>query len=147
MIHWYLTGFERGAYNDSSIRLSEECFGDYYVTKVNEYEYLFKEDPFGNVMLNMFPELSLTYQFYYMWNNQCNVDETINDFMVFCWYKGCWPKQILFTSGTKILYVMRAINDALIIWYEGVPEDHEESNMDRWITLSEATGRTAAEIL
>ena len=49
MAHWYLTGFERGIYNDSSIRLNPECFGDYYVTKVNEYEYLFAEDPFGNI--------------------------------------------------------------------------------------------------
>jgi hypothetical protein len=41
MAHWSLTGYERGIYNDSSIRINPECFGTYYVTKVNEYEYLF----------------------------------------------------------------------------------------------------------
>jgi len=49
MANQYLTGFERGIYNDSSIRLNPDCFGSYYVTKVNEYEYLFEEDPFGNI--------------------------------------------------------------------------------------------------
>lgn len=50
MVHWLLTGFERGMYNDSSIRLNDECFGPYYVTKINEYEYLFEEDPFENIL-------------------------------------------------------------------------------------------------
>jgi hypothetical protein len=69
MAHWFLTGFKRGMYNDTTIRLNPECFGDYYVTKVNEYEYLFYEDPFDNIWLNIFPEISLTYQFLYMFNN------------------------------------------------------------------------------
>ena len=92
MTHRFLTGFEWGIYNDTSIRLNEDCFGDYYVTKLNEYDYLFEADPFENIMQNLFPEVSLTYQFLYMINNQCDIDETINDFMIFCWYQGCWPK-------------------------------------------------------
>jgi hypothetical protein len=92
MTHRFLTGFEWGIYNDTSIRLNEDCFGPYYVTKLNEYDYLFEADPFENIMQNLFPEVSLTYQFLYMWNNQCDIDETINDFMVYCWYQGCWPK-------------------------------------------------------
>jgi hypothetical protein len=145
MAHWFLTGFERGVYNDSSIRLNPECFGDYYVTKLNEYEYLFEADPFNNIWQNVFPEISLTYQFLYMFNNQCDIDETINDFMVFCWYRGCWPKQILLSSGNKILYVLRAINDAAIIWYEGVPEGKmSDEDIQKWEKLSESTGTTLA---
>jgi hypothetical protein len=148
MVHWYLTGFERGIYNDSSIRLNPDCFGDYYVTKVNEYEYLFEEDPFGNIWQNVFPEISLTYQFIYMFNNQCDIDETINDFMIYCWYRGCWPRQILLQSGSKILYVMRAINDAAIIWYEGIPDGKmTEEDLQSWDKLSESTGITVAQIL
>lgn len=148
LAHWYLTGFERGIYNDSSIRINPDCFGDYYVTKVNEYEYLFAEDPFNNIWQNLFPEISITYQFIYMFNNQCDIDETINDFMVFCWYRGCWPKQILLSSGNKILYVMRAINDAAIVWYEGIPDGTiTEADLVAWEKLSESTGSTMAQIL
>ena len=61
MIHWSIAGFERGMYNDSEIMLNKECFGPYYLTKLNEYEYLFKEDPFGNIWENLMPEISITY--------------------------------------------------------------------------------------
>ena len=149
MVHWFLTGFERGIYNDSSIRLNEECFGDYYVTKLNEYEYLFTEDPFENIFDNIFPEISLTYQFIYMFNNQCDIDETIFDFMVFCWYQGCYPQQMLMDSGSKILYIMRAINDAAIVWYEDIPEDEimNEDNLAEWNKVAEHTGATVASIV
>jgi hypothetical protein len=148
MAHWYLTGFERGIYNDSSIRLNPECFGKYYITKVNEYEYLFEADPFGNIFENVMPEVSLTFQFIYMFNTQCGVDETVNDFMVFCWYRGCWPRQIMLQSGSKILYVMRAINDAAIIWYEGIPDGKmSQEDLKSWDKLAESTGLTVAQIL
>lgn len=120
-IHWYLTGYERGFYNDTTIRLNPDCFGDYYVTKLNEYEYLFYNDPFGSHWENYFPEISLLYQFLYMWNNQCDIDEGIYDFMVFCWYRGCWPEQMLGNSEARWLYMLRDVNDALIVWQEGKP--------------------------
>ena len=69
LIHSFILGFERGIYNDSSILLNEDCFGDYYVNKLNQYEYLFVEDPFENIWTNLFPEISLTYQFLYMMTN------------------------------------------------------------------------------
>ena len=148
MIHWYLTGFERGMYNDSSIRLDSDCFGGYYVTKLNEYEYLFQENPFGNIWENYFPEISLTYQFFYMFNNQCDVDETVYDFMIFCWYRGCWPKQMVKQAGSKWLYVLRSINDAAIVWYEGIPEGQvTEEDLTKWNELGEQTGLTTAEII
>ena len=31
IIHWFLTGIDRGLYNDTSLVLDEDCFGDGYV--------------------------------------------------------------------------------------------------------------------
>ena len=51
-------------------------------------------------------------------------------------------------SGSKILYVMRAINDAAIIWYEGIPDGRiSEEDLTSWDKLSESTGITVAQIL
>ena len=91
--HWFLTGIERGMYNDDSLIIDSDCFGDFFVTKLNEYIYLFEENPFGeNAFSSFIPEVSLTYQFWYMLNDQCDIDKQINDFMVYCWYQGCWPE-------------------------------------------------------
>lgn len=55
---------------------------------------------------------------------------------------------MLISSGNKILYVMRAINDAAIIWYEGMPEGKmTEEDIKAWSKLSEQTGITMAQIL
>jgi hypothetical protein len=59
---------------------------------MNEFLYLYYNNPFGNFADNLFPEISILYQFIFMWNTKCNIDETTNDFMVYCWYKGCWPR-------------------------------------------------------
>ena len=66
--------------------------------------------------------------------------------MVFCWYKGCWPRQILSKSLNKILYVLRALNDAAIVWYEGIPEEEaaHDQDIEEWAKLSEQTGLTLA---
>ena len=52
---------------------------------------------------------------------------------------------MLIESGSKILYVLRAINDAAIVWYEGLPEgDRNEEAIEQWAHLSEQTGITMA---
>jgi hypothetical protein len=39
------------------------------------------------------------------------------------------------------------MNDAAIVWYEGVPDEYEsDKDIETWIVLSETTGRTSAEI-
>ena len=47
----------------------------------------------------------------------------------------------------KWLYILRQINDAAIVWYEGVGEieDPEESSK-AWVRLSLETGKSAAII-
>jgi hypothetical protein len=51
-------------------------------------------------------------------------------------------------SGSKILYVMRAINDAAIIWYEGIPDGKmSQEDLKSWDKLAESTGLTVAQIL
>ena len=96
LIHWFLTGIDRGLYNDTNIVLDEDCFGDGYVQKLNEYEYLWTHDPFGDFYTSFFPEVSLTYQLFYMVTAKCDLDHALNDYMLYCWYKGCWPDQVWF---------------------------------------------------
>ena len=57
-----------------------------------------------------------------MITSSCNIDKALNDYMLFCWYKGCWPDQVWFQIKDKWLYMLRAANDAGIVWMEGVPE-------------------------
>ena len=149
LIHWFLTGIERGMYDDNSLSIGSDCFGDYYVQKLNEYEYLWQENPFGDFFQNVFPEISLTYQFYYMITNDCDVDKIVNDYMVFCWYRGCWPEQMLSQVENKFLYILRAVNDAAIVWYEGVPANKQnltDAETKQWINLAEQTGQTTSNI-
>ena len=35
MANWYMTGIERGLYNDTELLINSDCFGDQYVTKIN----------------------------------------------------------------------------------------------------------------
>jgi hypothetical protein len=40
---------------------------------------------------------------------------------------------------------MKAINDAAIVWWEGIPETEEgEEDRKQWMKLSEQTGDTTA---
>lgn len=89
--------------------------------------------------------------FYWMVSNQCDVADTLNDFMVYCWYEGCWPRQILLESFSRILYVARAINDAAILWTEQMPKaDTVEGMLEatkKYETVAEKVGSTIAEIV
>ena len=94
----FLTGVKRGLFDDNKIELNDRCFGPYYQKKLNEYAYLFWANPFGNFFENMFPELALSYEFYYMIWSTCDIDDSINEYMMFCWYKGCWPEKMFWDS-------------------------------------------------
>jgi hypothetical protein len=58
-----------------------------------------------------------------MATSKCEIDKTLNDYMLFCWYRGCWPDQIWFQVKDRFLYIAREINDAAIVWNEGIPND------------------------
>jgi hypothetical protein len=78
---------------------------------------------------------------------KCNVDKTLNDYMVYCWYRGCWPEQMLMEVEGKWLYIARSVNDAAIVWNEGIPsntEVNDAESIQQWVSLSEKTGQTAA---
>ena len=61
LTNWFLTGIERGLYNDTSLIINSDCFGDQFVTKINEFEYIVTENPFGEAIDNVVPVLSLSY--------------------------------------------------------------------------------------
>jgi len=129
MSNAFLTGMKRGLYDDNKLKLNDECFGPYYMKKLNEYAYLFWGNPFGNFFENMFPEMALTYEFYYMIWNKCDVDDSINEVMMYCWYKGCWPEKMFWDAWNngKLLYIARALNDAAIVLWEAFMPGAEEN--------------------
>jgi hypothetical protein len=147
-----MTGIQRGLYEDEQLTLNQRCFGEYYVQKFNEYAYTFEYNPFGNFFDNAWPEMYLTYMLYYMITNECGLDHTFNDYATYCWYKGCWPMQLVYESGDKFLYILRAVNDAAIIWKEGMDEVHAHPELNyeqedkQWSRLSAKTGQSMADI-
>ena len=52
---------------------------------MNEFLYLYYNNPFGNFADNLFPEISILYQFIFMWNTKCNIDETTNGKVLTGW--------------------------------------------------------------
>lgn len=131
--------------------MNPKCFGEHYVTKLNEYVYSFTENPFGNFYENFWPEIYLTYMLMYMFSNDCGIDHLANDFCTYCWYRGCWPMQIIFKLGDKWLYILRSINDAGIVWKEGMQEllaknSDYTTEGEEYAKLSTQTGQTLAEI-
>ena len=59
-IHWFITGVQRGLYEDDHYKVDPRCFGEFYVVKMNEYIYTFEYSPFGNFFDDMFPALYMT---------------------------------------------------------------------------------------
>ena len=52
--------------------------------------------------------------------------------------------EMLNKSGNKFLYIFRAINDAAIVWVEGMRKADE---LKDWKKISEGTGKASAGIL
>ena len=92
------------------------------------------------------------YMLFYMVVNECGLDHLLNDYSSFCWYKGCWPKRLLYNSLDNFLYILRALNDAAIVWKEGLDEFSEHpdrSHVDEerdWAKLSAQTAQTIGAI-
>lgn len=116
--HQFLLGMERGMYGNDSILLDEDCFGPRFVTKINEFAAMIKSDPWKHWML----ELSIIYQLYFMFSDKCTIDQTVNDLYVYMWNYGFEPIMLWENFLANVLYMTRAIIDAAIVWYEGVPE-------------------------
>jgi hypothetical protein len=55
---------------------------------------------------------------------------------------------MLTSGGSKWLYILRSLNDAGIVWYEGIPDGRvSEEELSKWNELGEQTGLTTAQIL
>ena len=151
-VHWAITGWERGFYGDDKIEISSRCFGDHALQNVNQYVYTITMNPFSSIFESAFPIIYMTYMLGYMVFSECGFDHLLNDYATYCWYKGCWPKQFLYKMLDNFLYILRAINDAAIVWKEGLDEFSE--NPDRthvdeerdWAKLSAQTAQTLGAI-
>jgi hypothetical protein len=81
-----------------------------------------------------------------MWGEKCTIDRAANDLYLFCWNNGCRFEDILFNTEANVLYMTRAMIDAAIVWYEGIPENRH-TDIPKWFRLSQQTGETVAEII
>lgn len=62
------------------------------------------------------------------------------------WNFGFEPVMLYENFLENILYMTRALIDAAIVWYEGVPPSVDE-DLDQWHALSRQTGESSAEIV
>ena len=118
-------------YANDSIALDPVCFGPPIVKKINEFAAMIKSDPLAHWML----ELSVIYQIYFMWSDQCGIDRIVNDLYIYMWNFGFEPVMLWENFEGNVLYMTRALIDAAIVWYEGVPESMDE-DLPQWHALS-----------
>ena len=78
--------------------------------------------------------------------DQCSIDSTLADVFMYCWNDKCNVWTILNSLKKNFLYMTRAILDAAIVWWEGVPSSQFE-NLDQWHSISRQTGETQAELI
>jgi hypothetical protein len=110
-------------YQNETYLLHEDCFGPKYVEKINEFKAMTIDGFWNNWIL----ELSIMYQLYYMWGEKCKIDMTFNDLYIYCWNEGCEIEQIGEHLKKNFLYMTRALIDAGIVWWEGVPNEKMEN--------------------
>ena len=92
---------------------------------------MIKSDPWAHWII----ELSIIYQIYFMLTDQCGIDMLVNDMYIFMWNYRFEPMMLYENLLNNVLYMTRALIDAAIVWYEGVPESMEE-DLDQWHALS-----------
>lgn len=87
----------------------------------------------------------------------CELSQLSNDYWIYCWYKGCFPRQIWANLKREWLYILRDLNDTAIVWYtnrqefmnnefEGIATEEEEDR-EKWYELANAAGKTLAEMV
>ena len=129
--HHFMNGIERGLYNNDSLVLHEDCFGKMFVTRINWLAAMIQH----GIWKNFIQEVSIIYQLYYMLGEKCTIDRAINDVYLFCWNNGCNLERLWGNTSSNFLYMTRAMLDAAIVWYEGVPSEMQE-NKEQWHKLS-----------
>jgi hypothetical protein len=140
--HQYLLGIERGMYGNDSYVLDEECFGRQYVERINIFAAIIKSDPLAHWILLV----GIIYQIYYMFSDKCRIDQTFNDVFIYMWNNEFEPTMLWHNFLNNFLYMTRALIDAAIVWWEGVPDSITE-DYEQWHALSRQTGESSAEIV
>lgn len=79
--------------------------------------------------------------------NTCGWEYFWDDYAQYCWYKGCKASTFAKRLARQWLYMLLAINNAAIVWYEGIPEDFVTADQrTQWVNISLETGVTFAQI-
>lgn len=116
----FMLGIERGVYMNDTLEISPDCFGQKQVKRINEFAAMVTH---GEAASYWVLELSIIYQIYYMFTEKCHFDYILNDVFLYCWNDGCSWDDLWSRTENNVLYMTRALIDAGIVWYEGVPED------------------------
>lgn len=130
-------------YGNDSVVLNPDCFGPKYVKRLNQFSAITHAEEPGMHFIQI---LGICYQMYYMVQEQCKITETINDLFLFCWNQGCEVEKIGQHFEKNWLYMTRAIIDAAIVWYEGIPTEMAK-DISQWHDLGRQTGESIAQIL
>ena len=106
-------------YANDTIKLHQDCFGPKYVTKLNELKAMIESDWQEHLLL----EISVVYQMYFMWSDKCTVDDLLNDVFTFCWVNDCTSTSQWNNTKLHFLKMLRSLNDAGIVFFEGIPKN------------------------
>ena len=139
----FMLGIERGVYMNDTLEISPDCFGELQVKRINEFAAMAEHESASS---HLVLQISIIYQLYYMLTEKCHIDYIINDMFLYCWNVGCHSDEIWERTENNVLYMTRALIDAGIVWYEGVPEEKYQ-NRQQWDNLSRQTGETVAEVI
>jgi hypothetical protein len=92
------------------------CFGPYYVYKINQIAAMAKDNFFYNII----PAMSIIYQLFFMLVQQCHIDNTINDLLIFCWNTSCFDdlEALWENFYMHVFYMTRTLNDLVIVIFE-----------------------------
>ena len=118
-------------YSNDSIVIHPDCFGAKFVTKINEFAAMIKSDWWKHIVL----EVAIIYQLYFMGADLCGVDNLINALYIYMWNYGFEPIMLYENLLDNFLYMTRALIDAAIVWWEGVPESRDD-DLEQWHALS-----------
>jgi hypothetical protein len=131
MTHHFLWGVERGMYNNDTIILDENCFGHNYAKRINWLVSMVERDP-----LKHYIQIgSIIYQGYYMVADVCPTDSMLSDVFTYAWNDRLDIWDILNNLKNNWLYMTRAMIDAAIVWWEGIPSGMYE-DLDQWHAIS-----------
>jgi hypothetical protein len=87
----FLQGWTRGMYKNYSYEVPEKCLDKFTTMQIYFIEDIFKNFDF----MESWKIFTLTYNIYFSWDFQCDVEDHLFDLSNFCFDHNCEPEQLL----------------------------------------------------